>query len=104
MKCFHPFQTKLPAKVVVTTEVHGAQAECSGAQAAGQAVRQAVGQALTTKCASQAAVQKGARKSVALAPSGTVKVSQVCCQFSEREMVHFTGERKHFGNDHLVLM
>ena len=38
MKCCHPFQTKNPAKVVVTAEVHGAQAECSGAQAAGQAV------------------------------------------------------------------
>ena len=37
MKCFHPFQTKPPAKGVVTAEVHGAQAEFSGAQAVGQA-------------------------------------------------------------------
>ena len=104
MKCFHPFQTKPPAKVVVTAEVHGAHAECNGTQAAGQAVGQAAGQALTTRCASQAAVQKGARKSVALAPSGTVKVPQVCCQLSEREMVHCTGEGKHFGDDHFALI
>ena len=71
MKCFHPFQTKSQAKVAVTTEVHGAQGECSGAQAVGQAV----GQALTSRHESQAAVPKGARKSVAWAPSGTVKVS-----------------------------
>ena len=38
MKCFPPFQTKPPAKVVVTPEVHGAQAEFSGAQAVEQAV------------------------------------------------------------------
>ena len=59
MKHFHPFQTKPPAKVVVTAEIHGAQAECSGAQAAGQVP--------TSRHASQAAAQKGARKSVALA-------------------------------------
>ena len=100
MKCFHPFQTKPLAKVVVTVEVHGAQAECSGAQAVGQAV----GQALTSRCASQAASQKCTRKSVALAPSGTVKVSQVYCQFSDRIMIRFAGEEKHFGDDYFTLM
>ena len=99
-KRFHPFQTKPPAKVIVTAAVHGAQGECSGAQVVGQAA----GQAVTSRCASQAAVHKGAKKSVASAPSGTVKVSQVCCQFSEREMVHFAGEEKHFGDDHFTLM
>ena len=69
-----------------------------------ETVEQAVGQALTSRCASQAASQKDARKSVALAPSGTVKVSQVCCQFSGREMILFTGEEKHFRDDHFALM
>ena len=99
MKCFHPFQTKPPAKVVVTAEVHGAQGECSGAQAVGQAV----GQVPTSGHASQAVAQKGTGKSVASAPSGTVKVSQVCCQFSDREMIHFAGEEKHFGDGHFAL-
>ena len=89
----HPFQKK-PQEVVVTTEVHGPQAECSGAQA--------VGQGLTTR--HQAAAPKGARKSVASTPRGSVKVSQVCCQFSEREMAHFAGGEKHFEDDHFTFM
>ena len=48
----------------------------------------------------QTAASRGARKSVA----STVKVSQVCCQFSEREMACFAGEEKQFEDDHFAFM
>ena len=88
----HPFQKK-PQEVVIMAEVHGPQAECRCAQA--------VEQVLTMR--HQAAASIGARKLVA-STVGSVKVSEVCCQFSERETAHFAEGEIHFEDDHFTFM